>query len=85
MYIHGKVTKEDIKLGDKGKCVACPIARSIQRETGGPAYVGFSLLWLSGYQGGPEFKTSRAMRRFITRFDSGKPVKPFSYRIWSNY
>lgn len=75
-----EVTEEDIKLGQKESCYMCPIARAIERTT--------KSLW--GVRGEFAFRASSpdicvdlpdAAQNFISLFDSGCPVEPFTFEI----
>lgn len=83
------VTQEDIDRGMPKRCSFCPVAKAIQRATGNKYfYVAVS---------GSELCDSvRAVTRtdyidaidlppevlvFLTRFDAGKPVEPFSFEF----
>lgn len=70
------VTSEDIERGQKSSCDFCPGARALKRVTRLPLQVGSLTImknWVS------VAKTPRSLQRFINRFDTGKPVKPFAF------
>lgn len=81
-----RVTREDIRKGDaavkrKGnRSVTCPVARSIhsvpefKKAIVWPSRV---LLWLDR----KSVRLPKNAKNFIARFDSGKPVKPFRFRL----
>lgn len=75
-----RVTSGDIWGGWRGSENFCPIARALDRITKEWWRVtGDVAVKLEGYPF--RYKLPRSARRFISRFDSGLPVKPFNFRI----
>jgi len=78
-----KVTKQDIKVAKtskkKGcpKAYYCPIAFAVRRRWLS-AYIIDLSIYIDGLE--PATLTKRA-RDFVSNFDAGKPVKPFTFRI----
>ena len=79
-----KVTKQDIKTGVSGCPYSCPIANALNKQLNlpedtyvavRPTDVGFS------YSVIPDIPLSRSAKRFISRFDNNKPVKPFKFKF----
>jgi len=71
-----KVTKEDIKKGERGVAGSCPIARAVQRATHrlGVSVGGSDILVNEVNFAGP-----LKCDDFVTKFDENAPVKPFSF------
>lgn len=77
-----RVTQDHIDRGMEGNINLCPIAQAIRACTEYPyAWVG-SIKWYTSV-GGESMMLPRKARRFIKRFDAGKPVKPFSFKLRS--
>lgn len=74
-----KVTKLDIKRGDRLNPVRCPVARALRRALGysRKVRVGFYTVKMFGKV---ELLPPPVIR-FIEDFDSGAVVAPFSFRI----
>lgn len=64
------VTKADIAGGLMGDAAYCPIAKAVTRALGHPVFV---------YANGPNGIFPKSVINFIRLFDTGKPVKPFSF------
>lgn len=75
MNKHIKVTKAHIEAGLQMECKFCPVALatmlSLKRQD---IEVRSSIK-----VGGIEYKMTRSVDRFISRFDAGKSVKPFGF------
>jgi hypothetical protein len=79
------VTEQDIKTGTPGDELLCPIALAIKRHF--PDYliaVGKNSIFLEREE--PELSfislvTTYDQWRFVRRFDAGKPVKSFSFKM----
>jgi hypothetical protein len=77
-----EVTTGGIKLGVKESFQRCPIARALK-------YLKFGKVEIDGeladftYKG-VKYKAAlpKVAHNFITRFDNGKPVKPFTFNIY---
>lgn len=72
------VTQDDIDKGIQGSGRYCPIALAVKRARIIPDHeVSVGQIYLDF----PEKKVrpSRSAKRFIGRFDSSKPVKPFCF------
>ena len=83
-YLTVHVTQEDIELGLPIAPVACPLARAIRRAGYPRVYVPDSRTWVpeASLDGpSPRATLSRAAGRFVRRFDTGKPVKPATFRL----
>lgn len=72
-----KVTKQDIKEGMRNIHSSCPVALAIKRATG----VDYVSVGDVVFLGEDIVRVSRAVDRFVTRFDDKKPVKPFNFRL----
>lgn len=78
-----QITDTDIRRGVKSHPCLCPIARAVARATGyqmqqlscGVITVYDEMVYVinDGYD------VPRKVADFIARFDTGKPVKPFSF------
>jgi hypothetical protein len=73
------VTQEDINVGMPNRCYRCPVALALTRafnETAevlyGSAYIVDSRQYL---------KLPIEVSCFISSFDKGEPVKPFSFEV----
>lgn len=72
-----EVTQADINFGIRMSSCDCPVAMAIQRKTRMPIRVGANLItWPSCNVQHPP-----AVRQFITQFDRGKFVEPFSFDL----
>jgi hypothetical protein len=71
------VTKDDIKSGHRGSVYCCPIAISVRRQAFSSKNVSVSAGDCS--IAGTYWELSRSAQRFISAFDNGRPVKPFSF------
>jgi len=75
-----EVTADDIKNGDKRTCVSCPVALALGRALGSYAFAGpISLFPYSGST--LRIDTPDEVIQFMTNFDAGLPVQPFSFTI----
>lgn len=79
-----EVTAEDIVNGERGYCTLCPVALALQRTH--PVKDG----WLVGHYAATLVAMKRVGRRseydhdavnFITRFDDGESVEPFTVTL----
>ena len=75
------VTRDDIRLGKRGRCNTCPVARAIRRDLGKGIEV-----FVYGSQvsiGGRVFELTRGVSDFIERFDHDgrRGLKPFSFTL----
>jgi hypothetical protein len=77
MKIH--VRRRHIEKGKAGKSSKCPIALACRECLGGRG--GIAVLYFSLRAGCDYYTLPRTATRFISRFDSGKPVKPFAFTI----
>lgn len=76
------VTEEDIRSGTVSSYNKCPIALALTRITRvGEISVGrrCTVIWYNDEW--KEVKLSWRARRFIHRFDAGKKVHPFSFKL----
>jgi hypothetical protein len=71
------VRRRHIKNGKPQRRTRCPIALAFEELTGERPYVDPDCIntRTEGYV------LPRSAQRFISRFDSGKPVKPFAFTI----
>ena len=72
-----QVTGKHIREGKPNILYACPIALSLNEATGCATSVGVEVVRI----GGDFYDLPRSVQRFIKRFDAGKPVKPFRFRL----
>ena len=78
MKLHVEVTAEDIAAGEQDSCERCPIALAILRVTDSEyVRVEYERIWLDRTLCTPPKKA----RDFMSAFDDGKTVKPFSFTI----
>lgn len=82
MKIH--VTQEDIDRGIALSCLACPVARAVQRYVGTSqveAY-GFGILAFDDdYHQVAKYHTPRSVMQFMRRFDAHGSVRPFAFLL----
>jgi hypothetical protein len=71
------VTQQDIAMGEPKKCGRCPIALAIKRVVSGPVLVFDESVWANGGQA--DLPTTA--KDFVTAFDFGNPVHPFSFDL----
>lgn len=76
------VTQADIDAGLPLQCYLCPLALAITRVLGKAAAVTSSKAYLN-ITGGESIKCSLPEEaiEFRTRFDCGRPVQPFSFKL----
>jgi hypothetical protein len=72
-----RVTEKDIVVGVYGSCFRCPIARAMARVFRTQIHVGSCSFSRAGWY---RFLPTEACD-FISRFDEGKTVKPFSFTV----
>lgn len=70
-----RVLKKDIVRGVPINCSLCPVALALRRKS----HRLVKVMWDTITVGTRSFRTPARVRRFIDRFDVGKPVKPFSF------
>ena len=77
-----EITQDLIDRGDAGKCLTCPIAKAVNHVlnehcnasvTKTSIYINHNVLHPH------EIKLSEPAQDFVWAFDSGEPVKPFSF------
>lgn len=69
------VTAEHIKLGEPFTAEYCPIALALREKFKDAVIVGSS-----GYDiGTHRYPLPTRAKRFVSKFDQGKPVAPFSF------
>ena len=82
-----RVTQEDIDRGERRVHARCPIARSVQRDTGDPnAWVGSFYAVIPSRRSGvvcsSMFELPYEARRFVANFDAGNvPSEPFEFEL----
>lgn len=81
------VTAKDIKNGCPQRADSCPITLAVKRLLKTDNDVETSdVIEVFGKSGGSEFyRVPKKATNFILRFDEGKPVKPFKFRLVKNY
>jgi hypothetical protein len=77
MSVLVEVTQDDIDRGRRGKCLACPIARAMNRRTGIAFSVSGSFVRIVGKQ--KMFSLPDCCAAFAYHFDNFRPVAPFSF------
>jgi len=72
------VTKKHIRRGIAGDARRCPVGLAIGEMVSDPCLcVRRSCTWVNGLT----IFNPRSVRRFITRFDYGRWVRPFRFRL----
>ena len=71
------VTQQDIEDGLPSSPWVCPIANAINREN--PSYMRPAVTKSSVIFNGSNFVPSKAMIKFMDKFDYGEKVKPCSF------
>lgn len=75
------ITQFDIDLGTRGSASSCPIALAFERMTGYPCIVRRGcIVFNSG--GARVYILPDAANEFVSRYDTGDPVEPFSFTIF---
>lgn len=75
-----EVTKEDIMRGMKKDCFSCPIARAMKRQGFTSVTVGRNQILASHADGSVvDVAAPKKVRVFVSRFDDGQYVEPFSF------
>ena len=81
-----RVTGEHIAKGIRNDVYSCPIALALKEQLGGEPCAAYDRIYLGSTESrlarrGKLFQwhMPRSGRRFMHRFDSGKPVKPFNF------
>lgn len=77
MSVLVEVTQDDIHMGQRGDCSACPIALALNRRTNRKWNVG--RLYASLADGKWSIDTPDEVRDFVDAFDYRNPVTPFSF------
>lgn len=72
-----EVKRRDILLGKRCSSSSCPIAKAIKRTLKQPIHVGHFVV----HTGESEIELPREARDFISWFDNGLKVKPFSFKL----
>jgi hypothetical protein len=75
------VTQEDIEAGKRRKVTTCPIARAANRVFVKAARVNTFEIRVAGMHVFTGQPLPLRASRFVMAFDSGRPVKPFSFTI----
>ena len=78
-----EVTAQDIRKGKKSNCMRCPVALAVKRLLPGHEVWADSLsidVWTHD-----EYRrvatTPKKVATFMDRFDTGQPVKPFTFTM----
>ena len=75
------VTQEDINLGCRHVANHCPIAMAMKRETGSEWSVGAFAMQFLADEKVRIIHLPRECGKFVSNFDSGIRVKPFSFEF----
>lgn len=71
-----QVTQDDIEHGKRECGDTCAVARAMQRAfPGRSVHVGATIVWF----GADSFPLPRRVQDFISDFDDGKRVQPFTF------
>lgn len=74
------VTQNDIERGTRYRACACPVALAIKRRTSRECEVaGRYMIFRSDIN--TKYDLPTPVRKFVVDFDTGKPVKPFSFEL----
>lgn len=74
-----EVTQQDIDNGKRASCFYCPIALVCTRTFKELCLIGES--YLGFIRGGKKYPLPQNARQFVTDFDHGRPVKPFTFEL----
>lgn len=73
-----EVTQEDIDKGERGSCSGCPVALAMKRALGVQTLlVEDDAAWTNM----EEYLLPDPVPDFIGDFDTGEPVKPFTFEL----
>lgn len=75
------VTQKHIKEGKRNDIGGCPIALAAREQTKDSAFVWLSSLSLVIGGRFQQVRLPRRASKFVDLFDSGRPVKPFKFRL----
>lgn len=76
------VTQEDIEMGSPSLCYNCPIAWAAKRAIAGSfAAVDGIKMVIESEEKRTRYWLPEEARKFVDDFDSGRPVKPFSFEV----
>lgn len=81
------VSQEDIDQGCQLQADNCPVFHALARQAPPPVgttWFGDIIEWsvaLGTLDTGSVYQMPRSVERFVSRFDHGKPVKPFSFYL----
>lgn len=81
------VTAEDIRLGTRGSCATCPVARAIRRQTGRAAeFVNYDSIFLRADFGSPDMaliliRVPLDVSYRIIDYDAGDVMEPFTFDL----
>lgn len=77
------VTHSDIDDGTKMSCTGCPVVLGIRRSLGHLGDVRVGNPCVSLWNNGRRYETivPPEASRFISNFDDGRPVSPFSFSL----
>lgn len=78
MRLHVEVTEDDIKQGEAGSCLNCPIALALQRHSPNTDIVVQGDWCVFGDR---EADLPPAAQAFIAAFDDGDPVESFAFDL----
>lgn len=76
------VTQEHIANGSKSDCGHCPVALALLEATGADrVFVGYGAINTHNGDKVTCFMWPRSVTRFVDKFDEGRPVKPFTFKL----
>lgn len=78
------VTQEDIEMGERRASMRCPVALAVRRVPELSACVVGPKDVISdspAHPNGLDIPLPGAAIKFVLRFDSGRPVRPFSFEL----
>lgn len=80
-YMRVQVSSLNIDMGNKNNCYSCPIALALKPLFPTFAEVGTTVAWFIEQNEYRKVALPEEVRSFISDFDAGKPVKPFSFEL----
>lgn len=77
-----RVIRDDIRKGKRKSLCECPVARALKRQTPfSKITVCSALTFIQSNGGSVVVDAPKAVSDFITKFDLGEPVKPFTFEL----
>jgi len=77
MTVEIEVLESDIATGERGNSCFCPIAIAIERKLRKAVKVNGQVIFIED----KKIPTPLSAKNFIYCFDSGEPVRPFSFTL----